>query len=222
MLMRLLQIISRLTGFPRLDDKARYVRRWKKRLQKGRMHSTLGLAPKDEATTRSKAEQWLDYLIRLGLKPEHVCVEIGCGSLWAAEPVIKYLQPGRYIGLDITEYFYQLGRERIGSLLEERGAELAVISEATLAKAAARRPNLVFARKVLAHVKPPELPQFVANFCALLGPDSLAVIDNPKVPRTHLRNPGTIDYALADFAAHLPPGFVCDQDERAIFVRRKS
>jgi len=210
-----------------LDDlligrKARYAHRWIRRLQGGRKHSTLGATVKDEAVTRHKAVRWLDYLVRLGLKPEHVCVEIGCGSLWAAEPVINYLLPNRYVGLDITDYFYELGRQRLDPMLRERGVELAVISQDTLPKIAARRADFVFARKVLAHVRPSELPDFITTLCALLGPGSLGVIDNPNVPQTRLRNPATLDYSLADFTAHLPPDFSCTQDERAILVRRKS
>ena len=214
------QIFERLILKYALRHEARYARRWIVRMKLGRRHSTLGNDLKDEARTRYSAEEWLKYLRTLGLQPRHRCIEVGCGSLWAAEPIIRYLEPGRYAGIDITDYFYGFGRERLAPLLDEKKVDLAVIKEETLARLASRPADFVFARKVLAHVRPDELPGFIANFCRLLGPETIGVIDNPPTEETCYRNPGSIDYALADVARHLSPEFTATQDDWAIIVRR--
>src|SRR3954471_1949315 len=59
-----------------------YVERSLRLIEKGRLRETLGIEIQEEALTRSKSERWLDQLIGLGLRPDHLCVEYGCGSLW--------------------------------------------------------------------------------------------------------------------------------------------
>src|SRR6185369_5241470 len=63
----------------------RYAERTLQRMADGKLRDTLGLQVRDEAATREKAERWLAQMIELGLRPDHLCVEYGCGSLWCAE-----------------------------------------------------------------------------------------------------------------------------------------
>ena len=93
----------------------RYQQRVLSRLARGEKLGTLGNNIQDEATTRERGDQWLAHLIQLGLKPEHLCVEYGCGSLWCAEPIIHYMQPGRFVALDVTDAFYAYARPLLGS-----------------------------------------------------------------------------------------------------------
>ncbi|TDQ80673.1 methyltransferase family protein [Dongia mobilis] len=219
--MRKLGLFERLLLKYRLRNEPRYVRRWVLRMASGRQHSNLGNDLKDVPRARWAARDWLGYLTSMGLRPHHTCVEVGCGSLWAAEPVIEYLEAGKYTGLDITEQFYRFGEERLGDVLREKAVTLAVISEAALQRLEAMPPDFVFARKVLAHLRPDELPDFVAMFCRLVGPHSIGLIDNPPTEKTRYRNPGTIDYALEEFQRHVPAGITCIQDQWAIVVRRE-
>jgi SAM-dependent methyltransferase len=41
-----------------------------------------------------------DYLLAAGLKPHHVFLDIACGSLRGGRHFIRYLEPGRYLGVD--------------------------------------------------------------------------------------------------------------------------
>lgn len=41
-----------------------------------------------------------DFLIKQGLKPDHSVLDIGCGTLLAGIPLIKYLNKGLYVGID--------------------------------------------------------------------------------------------------------------------------
>ena len=114
--MWLRQQISRVLGLRASDTKRsskNYADRVLKKLASGAVHSTLGNNIRDEAYTRAKAAQWLKVLQDCGLKHDMLCVEYGCGSLWAAEPVIEFLEPGKFIGVDIVDGFYKMGEERI-------------------------------------------------------------------------------------------------------------
>ncbi|MGW3623988.1 class I SAM-dependent methyltransferase [Streptomyces sp. NPDC000880] len=43
-----------------------------------------------------------DYLVRHGLKPQDRMLEIGCGNLRAGWRFIEHLEPGHYVGIDIS------------------------------------------------------------------------------------------------------------------------
>src|SRR5882757_5639484 len=68
----------------------RYQRRVLQRIARGDRLATLGAEIRDEADVRAASERWLQHLVKLGLGPDHLCVEYGCGSLWCAEPVIRH------------------------------------------------------------------------------------------------------------------------------------
>jgi hypothetical protein len=172
----------------------------------GRLRDTLGIQVRDEAATREKGELWLAQMIELGLRPDHLCVEYGCGSLWCAEPIIRYLQPGRFFGLDVTDGFYALGRQRLGSLLEERQVRLAVISRPSLAEVAALKPDFVFSHRVLHHVPVRGLARYVRSICSLLHERTVLVIENK--PRPKRDNSKAPRYSLADIQPYLPQNWI--------------
>jgi len=186
----------------------RYAERTLQRMADGKLRDTLGLQVRDEAATREKAERWLAQMIELGLRPDHLCVEYGCGSLWCAEPVIRYLQPRRFIGLDVTDGFYTFGRQRLGSLLDERQVQLDVISRRSLAEVAALKPDFVFAHRVLHHVPPRGLARFVRSICALANEQTILAIEN--MPRPKRKKKITIArYRAADIQQYLPRDWTC-------------
>jgi hypothetical protein len=189
------------------------------RMAAGWEHSTLGPKIRDEAYTRRKAEAWAERMVGYGLKRDHLCVEYGCGSLWAAEPIIRLLEPGRYFGLDITDQFYEFGRARLGDLMQEKQVRLGVISEAKLREVAALKPDFVFSRKVLPHVAEDALPRFLANVASLTGPDTVAVLDNTPIPGDDGQLTGR-RYTVEMMQKLLPAGFQIEQREYGALLRR--
>lgn len=53
-------------------------------------------------------------LQKLGLVPSSSVLEIGCGPLTAGLPLIEYLQPGRYVGVDVRPAVLDLAWQQIG------------------------------------------------------------------------------------------------------------
>jgi hypothetical protein len=45
----------------------------------------------------------IQFLTARGLKPEHSLLDLGCGVLRGGIPLIRYLDPGRFVGLDVRE-----------------------------------------------------------------------------------------------------------------------
>jgi SAM-dependent methyltransferase len=51
------------------------------------------------------------FLIDHGLQPRHTCLDIGCGSLRGGMHLIRYLEAGNYIGVDINQSLLDAGYE---------------------------------------------------------------------------------------------------------------
>lgn len=213
--------VQKVRGLFRKSPEQAYVDAILRKIERGGGHSTLGPNIRDEEYTRGKAVEWLRRLVEdAGLKPEHFCVEYGCGSLWAAEPVLGYLQPGKYYGLDLTDQFYEFGRQRIGDLLAEKQARLAVITPESLREVAALRPDFIFSRKVLAHVKDDALPRYLTNIASLMNEKTVTVIDNHPLIGADGQMTGR-EYDVRDLRPHLPANVDAQQAEFAIVMRLK-
>lgn len=211
---------KRIKALFRKPAEERYLAFMEKKLASGAEHSTLGAKIRDEAYTRSKAEGWKKRMIEYGLKPEHLCVEYGCGSLWAAEPLIRYLDKGRFFGIDLTDQFYEFGRERLGALMVEKQVRLGVISEPVLREIAALQPDFLFSRKVLPHVAESALPRYLANICSVMAPKTIAVLDNTPT----YDDDGSIigrRHTVEAMRALLPAGFEIEQSRYAALLRRR-
>ncbi|HEY3070429.1 MAG TPA: class I SAM-dependent methyltransferase [Gaiellaceae bacterium] len=52
------------------------------------------------------------YLIEQGLRPEHYLLDVGCGPLRGGVHFIRYLEPGRYHGVDKNQDALEEARER--------------------------------------------------------------------------------------------------------------
>jgi SAM-dependent methyltransferase len=50
-----------------------------------------------------------EFLVREGLKPEHLLLDVGCGSLRGGVHFVRYLEPGRYFGIDMNKALLDAG-----------------------------------------------------------------------------------------------------------------
>jgi hypothetical protein len=210
---------QRVRALFRAPAEERYLRYMEKKLASGAKHSTLGTEIRDEAYTRDKAEKWARRMIEYGLKPDHLCIEYGCGSLWAAEPIIRYLDQGRFYGIDLTDQFYEVGRARLADLVAEKQVRLGVIAPPTLSEIAALQPDFLYSRKVLPHVPDDALPRYLANICCVMAPKTIAVLDNTPVRQ----DDGTITgrrHTVETMRTHLPAGFTMEQGRWGALLRR--
>ena len=122
-------------------------------------------------------QRFFKTLLALGLKEDDTCVEYGCGTLRAGIHAIEYLRPGAYWGLDISEFLLAEGRKLLGEeLWEEKQPRLRLICPESVAEVAACKPAMLFSVKVLIHVHPAELPEFISNIMTIIGTDGQAII----------------------------------------------
>jgi len=146
-------------------------------LAQGRPHPTLGRNLSGSPFPTSGKKTFPSLARRYGIGPHDTCVDYGCGTLRVGLHAIRYLNPSRYWGMDISEVFLAEGLELIGSeLVATKRPNLRVISPSTLAEAAAAKPKFLFSVNVLLHVHPGELPEFMTNILSIIQGNSLAVV----------------------------------------------
>ncbi|MEM7390746.1 MAG: class I SAM-dependent methyltransferase [Verrucomicrobiota bacterium] len=152
-----------------------YVREAERLLNRGVAHPTLGGQGDgkhlNQATFQEAGVSWFRILKGEGLRPHHVCVDYGCGSLRVGQHLIRHLEPGHYRGLDVTRTFIDLGVELMEpEVMAEKRPHLEVISPEALKAARAVEPDFVISLGVLQHVCPRELPDYLGNLLRITGP----------------------------------------------------
>jgi hypothetical protein len=197
------------------------VREVYKRLIRGKRHTVLGNQVKDEAATRREAADFLTVLRRFGMKKTDRCIEIGCGSLWAAEPVIGFLQPDSFLGLDVTDLFFNEGRQRLqAALLSEKRPAFEVISRDSVARGFEFQPQFIFSRKTLVHVAPSDLPAFLRQACAMMNRETTCVHETPgRAIRTYRFNKYSWIHSFSDVRDALPADVRLEYRDGAFLVR---
>lgn len=126
-------------------------------------------------STFEKAEDdgktWIKFLNDFGLNHESTVLDYGCGSLRLGKSMVEYLNQGNYVGVDISDHFYELGIQNYltEEKKEEKMAEFYVIdSDQFKLKLDKRRFNIIYSQWVMMHVSPEELPLYFDNVLSLL------------------------------------------------------
>lgn len=99
-----------------------------------------------------KRDFQIAFLRSVGLAPQHRLLDLGCGTLRGGIPLIAYLEPGHYTGLELRADVLEEGRRELAEAgLEDRRPDLRVCGD--LAALELRRQfDLVWAFSVLIHM----------------------------------------------------------------------
>ncbi|HWH45671.1 MAG TPA: class I SAM-dependent methyltransferase [Thermoleophilaceae bacterium] len=162
-------------------------------IRPGRAHATLGGVLASGEEWRAAGSRRFETLRQLAqLEPMSTAVDYGCGTLRIGVHMIEYLEPGHYVGLDVSEELLALGRDLAGAaLLEEKRPVIAPITENVLRDAEAMEPDCVISEAVCTHVHPDEASDYFGNLTRLTAKPgavllfSAAVGDRP-VPGRNL------------------------------------
>jgi hypothetical protein len=139
----------------------------------------------DPISARVRAESLLEYLKWMGCRPDHLVVDFGCGSLWVGEVLMRYLDPGRYLGMDVVDFFYTEAQARVGpAVIRERQPAFEVISPDSLARGRTRNPDYILSTAVLQHVRPREMSDYFSRIVSLCTPSTRVIIGHKPGKRT--------------------------------------
>jgi len=112
-----------------------------------------------------------DYLVEHGLKPHHYLLDVGCGPLRGGIHFIRYLEPGRYYGVEKDRHKLAAGRDveiaRHG--LAEKDAQLFLMENFDF-RALRRTFDYALAQSVFTHLPINKIIRCVVNMDYVLAP----------------------------------------------------
>lgn len=154
-----------------------YVHRVMSKIRSGEGHPAIGPA----ARPLRKESELLDFLLRHGLQPGDLTIDYGCGSLRLAPPLIDFLEPGKYWGMDLAQEFLDLGRAHLSAeLARAKRPRLDVIGEEVVRRARAERPRYVISWHVCSKVPENRFDAYIGNIAALMTPGATALVHFPE------------------------------------------
>jgi ubiquinone/menaquinone biosynthesis C-methylase UbiE len=138
-----------------------------------------------------------DFLVKQGLKPNHVLLDIACGSLRAGRFFISYLEPGNYLGIDKHSELIEAGKakEVNPDVLKEHRPEF-VVSDCFEFEKFSKQPDFCIAQSLFTHLDKQDielcfdkLGSFVRPGCRFFATFHEASVAIPQVARSHsIRN----------------------------------
>lgn len=105
------------------------------------------------------------FLVEHGLRPEHILLDIGCGSLRAGVRLVPYLAAGNYLGLDIDAALIEHGKEvELGrTLMNLKCPEFVVSGFFEFHRFLKRKPDFVIAQSLFTHLTKDDISLCLKN-----------------------------------------------------------
>lgn len=166
----------------------------------------------------------------LGLERDETFVDVGCGSLRAGKYLIPYLEPGRYVGLDVSPDALQAGRDRMSpDVLAARQPTL-ICNDDLRFEDVNRKASLVWAHSLVTHLPEDDLVELLGNVTNILADDGQAFFSFFDESQHSSKDFGYSVTDLHDIAGNHPIHLhVYDEDvytnpkgQRLLSVRRHS
>lgn len=108
------------------------------------------------------------FLKRVGLKPNHVFLDLGCGYLRGTIRLVDYLEEGHFYGIDISEANIQKARARALELCKHK-PNLAVASRFEIEEIWPNmRADMIIAASVFTHIFPRDVEECLRRVSRVL------------------------------------------------------
>jgi hypothetical protein len=154
-----------------------YVHRVMSKIRSGRGHPAIG--PK--ARPLRNESELLEFLLKHGLKPGDLTIDYGCGSLRLAPPLIAFLEPGKYWGMDLAQDFLDLGRAHLSNdLAQSKWPRLDVIGDDVIRKARMEAPRYIISWHVCSKVPESRFDAYIGNIVTMMTPGATALVHFPE------------------------------------------
>lgn len=123
----------------------------------------------------SVGEKYVDFLKVEGVKPDQKVLDFGCGYGRIAVPLIRYLDKGNYVGVDLSAERIRLAREYISvESLDEKEPTLSVAPPSNkMDYLPAADFDVVWAHSVFAHMPVSDFRMCLTQLRTLLRPEGV-------------------------------------------------
>ncbi|HVV77903.1 MAG TPA: class I SAM-dependent methyltransferase [Mycobacteriales bacterium] len=128
----------------------------------------------DDLTARSRrvGKLQFDYLRQHGLEPHHRLLEIGCGNLRAGWRLIRYLEPGHYYGVDISQQVLFAAQQTVARRgLTDKLPYLLLVRDQTFTVLPDASFDVIHAHSVFSHAPLDVIEDCFAHVGRLMKPD---------------------------------------------------
>jgi len=113
-----------------------------------------------------------EFLRSEGLSPEHVLLDVACGSLRAGVHLIPYLKPGHYLGIDKEHALIEAGLKReLGSRQARRSKPEFQVSADFDFSGFLKRPDYALAQSLFTHLPSALVDDCFRKLRAFIRPD---------------------------------------------------
>ena len=152
-----------------------------------------------------------------GISPHHRVMDYGCGSLRMAQNFIPFLRTGTYWGFDISGQFINDGLANLKKMgIRSDLGNYRIISPESLAEGREQHADFVISSKVLMHISPDNLTQFIRQLSMLIHKKTTLIIDFDE-SETDMRTSGS---AWAYSANRLSQAFRAFLPDHGISINR--
>lgn len=143
------------------------------------------------------------FLRAQGLAPNDALLDVGCGALRGGVHFVRYLDAGRYCGLDVNASLLDAGKRELGDALLRDKAPQLVVSEDFGVAAFGRRFRFALAVSVFTHLDMNRIVLCLARMREVLAPDGRFFASWFEAPRAACLAPqqhdaGIVTYYLND------------------------
>ena len=168
----------------------------------------------------------VEFLKRYGLRPHHKVLDFGCGYGRTAIPLLKYLEPGNYIGVELSAQRARQAEEFVRhEKLEDRAPKFIVSGDNAMPYLQDASIDFIWAQSVATHMPLSEIRRTLAAAHRVLKPEGAFLFDYsasddavasqsnvkdfhypPETIRENAEAHGFMLTELSDFGDDLAPG----------------
>lgn len=128
----------------------------------------------DPLSHERRGEIILDFLKEEGVLPAHHVLELGCGSLSLGLPLMRYLEPGGYVGVDVNGWLVEAALSDPDVEAEVEHVHRPRWLWCSDFDAAGYGPfQMIVAHSLLSHVSQSQLEQCLANARKVVNPGTV-------------------------------------------------
>lgn len=155
--------------------------------QRVRAHAYVG-------TDANSGDAQFDILVREGLRPTSYVLEIGCGALHAGVPLMRYLEPDRYVGIDPNAWLRdaQLRTWTIRRLASEKRPRFLTRDDFDASQLGVQF-DYVLAHSILSHAAHWQLEPFFRKAAGVLAPTGRILVSIRLAEGNEYGSPGSPD-----------------------------